>query len=1294
MATGEQKTVSVIPLSDKNYATWKVQCQMALMKDGLWNIVNGTELPPPPTDNGHTKFMARRDRALATIVLSVDPSLLYLIGDPVDPIVVWKKLADQFQKRSWANKLELRRKLYSLRLKDGESVQKHVKDMTEIFNGLSVIGDPVSDEDRVVYLLASLPDSYSMLVTALEANEEVPKMEVVTERLLHEERKLKDRAGVGESSEKVMTARRQSQKYGPKCHQCGKFGHIKRNCWELVGKKSDLGQKEVKNSKYKVNKAEVKQRNSDSSSSESAGLVVSHALSGLTSTVAQQNSWIVDSGATCHMCNDSEQFVELHSLEQPHEVTLGDGHVIKSTMYGTVALSMRLPDGKVKRCKLYNALYVPKLSYNLLSVSRATQSGKTTEFNETSCRIVDEGNMLIAVATKVGSLYYLDCESSDYAHVAEKSHGIVEKEDLWHRRYGHLGLQNLKKLAKNGLVEGFNYNPLSEITFCEPCAEGKHHRSHFPTSSSRSDEPLGLVHSDVCGKMNTQSLSGAEYFLTFIDDKTRYAWIYVLKHKHEVFDRFLEWKAMVEKSTGHKLKVLRTDNGGEYTSEKFENYLKTEGVRHELTVPRTPEQNGVAERMNRTLVEAVRTMLADSKLPQQFWAEALSTAVYLRNRSPAKAVDVTPFEAWTGTKPRVEHLRVFGCSAYAHIAKEERQKLDFKAKGCILLGYGTATKGYRLYDPKHEKVFYSRDVVFNENVCGFHDELDKGEQRHDLVTFDCQHDTESDVDEQADSVLRRSARQRHPPSHYGEWTTVADAALKEPTTVTEALTRPDKAKWLNAMRNEIESLNASDVWDLVELPKDRKAVGSKWVFKLKFDADGVIERHKARLVAQGFSQKFGVDYDETFCPVVRHESIRTLIALAVQNELKLHQMDITTAFLNGELKEEVYMKQPEGFISKGQEHLVCRLKRSIYGLKQSPRCWNRTLDEELKKLGFVQSANDPCIYVATEGEKLVIAVYVDDLILAGKTDEQIARIKSDLCKRFNAKDMGELHYFLGMKIIQNQSSGEVWIGQPVYTQNILEKFGMKDAKPVSTPVDVSSKLVTATAESSDSIDQDLYQSAVGSLLYLSVATRPDIAFAVSNVAKYCASPSKQHWIAVKRIMRYLKGTSNYGLCYIPSHHGQCIGFSDADWAGDTDDRKSTSGYMFQISGAAVSWRSKKQTCVALSTAEAEYVALSNAAQEAIWLRQLLTDMRSDPVGATVILEDNQSAISMTKNPQYHGRAKHIDIKYHFVHDLLERETIQLKYCCSEDMIADILTKGLPREQFTKLRELSGVREPN
>ena len=323
---------------------------------------------------------------------------------------------------------------------------------------------------------------------------------------------------------------------------------------------------------------------------------------------------------------------ELENLKKPLDIILGDGHTLNATGSGTVTLMLESSSLK-RKCKFHDVLYVPELTYNLLSVSKAVDKGISFTFKESECIIKDANQKLITVARKVGSLYHVLCTKlkSHVYSVTEKqpNKDHSSKEDLWHRRYGHLGIKSLQKLASGDLVEEFDYNASNDISFCEPCLKGKHQRSQFPTySEKKKSEPLELVHSDVCGKLSSKSLSGAEYFVTFTDDKTRYVWVYVIKKKSEVFKKFCEWKIEVEKSLGRSVKILHTDNGGEFTSDEFEEYLTKEGIKHELTIPKCPEQNGVAERLNRTLVEMVRSMLADSELPKSFWAEALSTAVY------------------------------------------------------------------------------------------------------------------------------------------------------------------------------------------------------------------------------------------------------------------------------------------------------------------------------------------------------------------------------------------------------------------------------------------------------------------------------------------------------------------------------------------------------------------------------------------------------------------------------------------------------------------------------------------
>ena len=609
----------------------------------------------------------------------------------------------------------------------------------------------------------------------------------------------------------------------------------------------------------------------------------------------------------------------------------------------------------------------------------------------------------------------------------------------------------MEALVKNKMALGLKYDRKSNSSFCESCVQGKSHRLPFEQSAEkRAEQPLDLVHSDLCGKVGTRSLSGCEYFITFIDDHTRHLWVYILKHKSEVFQRFQEWKALVETASGRKIKTLRSDNGGEYTSTEFAAFMAKEGIRHEFTIPHTPQQNGVAERLNRTLIEGVRTMLADSRLPHRFWAEALSTCVYLRNRSPTKAVTgVTPYEAWSGTKPDVSHLRVCGCSAYALVPKVERSKLDSKTRKCVLLGYGSNQIGYRLYDLDCKKVVHSRDVTFDEastpgvekEVASTYVELEINEESTTRDSDDLpdreQLSEDSPVSDTSDreSDPRRSARPKQKPDWYSHSLNIS-AEHQDPRSLTEVKSSSDRVNWERAMNREMESLKSNQVWELVEPPSDRKIIGSKWVFKRKIDANGVVERHKARLVAQGCTQKFGLDYEETFSPVVRFESIRTVVALGAQQRLQLHQMDVSTAFLHGELTEEVYMRQPEGFVEPGKEHLVCCQNRSIYGLKQPPRCWNHVLDNRLKEMGFKQTPSDPCLYVHTGSEGVfIVAVYVDDIVLGGRSEAKMTAVKEELSQKFQMKDLGPLHHFLRIKVVQDRLTGAIWIGKTFIHRN-------------------------------------------------------------------------------------------------------------------------------------------------------------------------------------------------------------------------------------------------------------------
>ena len=416
------------------------------------------------------------------------------------------------------------------------------------------------------------------------------------------------------------------------------------------------------------------------------------------------------------------------------------------------------------------------------------------------------------------------------------------------------------------------------------------------------------------------------------------------------------------------------------------------------------------------------------------------------------------------------------------------------------------------------------------------------------------------------------------------------------------------------------------------------------------------------------------------------------MAIANQLNLEVHQMDVSTAFLNGELEEEIYMSQPEGYVKEGEEELVCKLNKSIYGLKQSSRCWFNTIDEFLENSGYTKSSSDPCIYIKREGENIMlIALYVDDLIPASNSKSMLHREKAALQQRFEMKDLGEVHYCLGIQVERDKDNKRMKLHQAQYLTNLLEKFGMQDSKPVATPVDQSTKLLPNEGEP---VNKEQYQSLIGGLTCAITATRPDLAHALGTVNQFCSNPGEEHWKAAKRILRYIKGTIDYGITFDGNKETdvKLKGYVDADWGSNPNGRKSQSGYLFTVCGGVISWASKKQSVVALSSTEAEYIAASLASQEAVWLRSLLGDISFVQKEPTVIKEDNQGTIALSRNPKYHPRTKNIDIKCHFIRDKVEKKELVLQYCPTEQMLADLITKPLGKTLFQRLRGIMGVKD--
>jgi hypothetical protein len=575
---------------------------------------------------------------------------------------------------------------------------------------------------------------------------------------------------------------------------------------------------------------------------------------------------------------------------------------------------------------------------------------------------------------------------------------------------------------------------------------------------------------------------------------------------------------------------------------------------------------------------------------------------------------------------------------------------------------------------------------------------DEGNDDHgnDTTSQHTNNSTDNETDGSEDAL---PARDRRPPAYLRDYVTnlennddqVQNLAIALFSSSEDPSTYEEAAKvdsWRKAMDSEIQSIEDNDTWELVNLPPGVKAIGVKWIFKTKYNEKGQIEKHKARLVAKGYSQKYGIDYSEVFAPVARWETIRSILSLAAYEGWCVFQLDVKSAFLHGELVENVYVEQPLGY-KKGNDSQVYKLKKALYGLRQAPRAWYSKIEAYFLNEKFEKCFCEHTLFVKVDdkGKILIVSVYVDDLIYTGNDEHMMRNFKRSMREMFAMTDLGKMKYFLGIEVIQNKQG--IFINQQKYGSEILQRFGMSDCNGVCSPIVPGCKLVKD--EAGKAIDATMYKQMIGCLMYM-LATRPDMAYSVCLTARYMERPTEMHVAAVKRILRYLKGTLDHGILYKPKAGGELIleGWSDSDYAGDYDDRKSTSGYVFTMNGVAVSWCSKKQPIVTLSTTEAEFVSAASCACQCIWLRNVLKHLHVKQAGCTFINCDNSSSIKLSRNPILHGRCKHIDVRYYFLRDLCKDGVIELKYCKTQDQLADIMTKALKLESFCKLREGMGV----
>lgn len=1403
-------TSKIRALTKDNYDTWVMQIEAVMTKNGTWKYVNGKMEKPkliegdPKSVETVEKWEEEDAKAKADIIIAIDSSLLRLVKGLSNAKQVWDRLKSEFASTGPVRKASLLKRVATYKMSEGEDLRNHLMEFFDAVAQLASMDIEIHPELLSILLLNGLPTSFEVFRCAIESRDVIPTPGILREKIL-EEYDVRNQRQKDDSSEAMWVDRGQkwskrNSKYSGygvnsssnnknrasgqkqfifRCYKCHQQGHKATECPKKGAKEISRNVEEELFRGEKVTDENTFCINED---------IFDKALQ--LQLKPNKEKWCLDSGCTSHICSDKEMFISTPTSVVNKKLLLASDTHVDVMAKGTA----RMTASNGETFKLYDTLLVEDLRTNLLSVAKITDRNNTVIFSKSGAIVKGENGETKLIAKRVGNLYYV-CNDSEETNWASTRNNHVSI-DTWHCRLGHLNEKDLTEMLKKNFVDQVNIK--RKLQPCDICIRGKMTTLPFPKKSDRKTGVLDLVHSDVWGPSRTESLGKARYFVTFIDDCSRWCEVYFIRNKSDVLRVFKEYKARMERQTGRKIKCLMSDNGGEYCNHDFDVFLKQNGIRHRLTVSNTPQQNGVAERKNRSLVDITRCLLIQSGLSKGFWAETVYTANYLRNRCPSKSLNgCTPFEVLYETSPNLNHLRVFGSRVFVLNKDTQKDKLEDRSIEGIMIGYSEESKGYRIWLNEARKVVTARDVkFFEETIPGIKSYesngkiLNKQEEKVEIPVemntkistnrassdgsmteismqeTEMRNETTRSLEENTvnKKLVRGAGRPRflrsgsrgRPRKIYSEreintedneeandegdvmshnenqidivsnenfendnqddLAAIVTSDLVGDISFREAVNGKDSEEWMKVIAEEIRNLIRNNTWDLVNRPKNRDVVTCRTILRNKIKPDGSLERRKARVVARGFSQRKGIDYSETFAPVARLESVRFLMALAAQKNLMVYQMDIVAAYLNGDLDEEIYMELPnliEDSLSRiikedGEESdlgreackmmqilkggdKVCRLKKALYGLRQAGRQWNKKLDQILRELGLKPTANDICLYHSeTENEFTFLVVYVDDILYMSNSLERLSIIKNGLRKVFDVKDLGSASFCLGIEI--RQQDGEIQLSQRRYMQNLLEKFGMEEANPVSTPSDLKVKMDVDKMHHNKENRKDYpYRELIGSLMYLAVGTRPDIAFTVNKLAQFNETYQDKHWAAAKRVLRYLQGTKDYGLIY-KKNDAVIYGFADADYANDVVDRKSYTGYVFMLSGSAVVWRSQKQKSVAISTTEAEYVAISEATREAVYLKQLMFELKLSEFSRVILATDNRGAKCIAENAVCHSRTKHIDVRYHFVREMIREKKIELIYTPTGLMSADIFTKALPGPTHYRCMEELGMKK--
>lgn len=1259
-----------------NFSNFKFRLKLILEEKSVLSVLESDK--PDPKDDA---------KARSIIARCVSDKYIEVIKRCQSAKEMLTQLEDMFERKSICNKLHLKRRLLSLKCDVNEKLQDFFLKFDNIINQLEAIGAKVEPIDQICYLLEAMPKRYNNVVTSIETmtTEKTINIEFIKARLLDAEMKMEDEPQMSNQEEAFLS-----------CYSCGKRGHKSSQC-RVRGQ--NRGRTMTRGNFYN-NRGRSYRRSSRGSwqsrpsSSEQGNTATTSEISFTAAFCANINSdnheikFVIDSGATENLIMDKyeQEMTDIEDLEKEVKIYVANGQYLTSKKKGNIHVKFNNISIKIQ------GLIVKNLSHNLLSVQKLLQKGNSVRFYDNLVKIYSQGACMYG--KMFGRLYVITFKlNNEFCNAIND----ITENDLWHRRLGHANRRHLKIL----------HLPYSE-TPCGPCMEGKSTRLPFdPVPKPRSYHIGELLHTDISGPVSTPNLNGEIYYHTIVDDYSHFCVVYLLKGKHEATDNLINYIQQLETQTGNKVKKIRCDNGGEFKNQKIQDFCRQKGINIQYTIPYSPQSNGVSERMNRTIYNKARTLLLETGLPKYLWGEAVRCAVYQINRCPSSAINFNaPAKIMTG-KSDLSKLKVFGSKAWA-VTIPKKDKFERRAKEMRFIGY--SPNGYRLWDPEKNEIVISRDVRFNEQQIKYKEQqkqedeyMKHYEEKEENNEKEAKQKKKEDqnIEENQNKIQRQNKEEREKKKEEEEVENIEnnleenkndensdeeeyEESTDQPITTTRSgriIKKPKKLhdydlniayclcsglptnyeeavqieEWQEAINKELNSHNKLETWEEAYLPDGTKAIETKWIFRQKQDGT-----KKARLVAKGFQQISKNQY--YYSPVATMPTVRTMLSQAIQNNLKIKQLDVPTAFLNGKLEEDVYIKCPDGV--KLRQGNVLKLKKALYGLKEAPKCWNQRFHEFIIKNGFEQSKHDVCLYIK---DNTWLLIFVDDILILGEGEEIIAKLK----KEFNIKDLGEIKNYLGLEITKRKD--RLQITQKEMIQKLLIKFNMQECKGVNTPLETN-----FNADIDAPIIDVPFKELIGSLLYISTNSRPDIAFAVSYLSRFLDKPTQQLWTAGKRILRYLKATMDKSLIYTKFNGPvELKAYSDADWGSDRIDRKSTSGCAIFHGKNIITWFSRKQSSIALSTAEAEFVAGAIAVTELLHIKGVFSDLNYNKPIPIHLFIDNQSTIKLIQNNINSKASKHIAIKYHFIKDVINKKMISLSYVPTDENVSDIFTKALP-----------------